>query len=74
MGVSIVPNRLPIVELSIAIAYNSNILIIEIIPFLSPVLITSLPPIARTTKAAVDTGDGNVPNAFILKISTHVRR
>jgi hypothetical protein len=28
---------------------------------------TSFPPIARTTKAAVDTGDGKVPNAFSLK-------
>lgn len=27
---------------------------------------TSFPPIARTTKAAVETGDGKVPNALIL--------
>ena len=30
---------------------------------------TSFPPIARTTNAAVETGDGKVPNTLILQMN-----
>lgn len=66
MGVNIVPNKLPRVELSIAIAYNSKFFFNNNRRNYSFVR-TSFPPIARTAQAAVDTGDGSVPNAFILK-------
>jgi hypothetical protein len=32
-----------------------------------PYTLTSFPPIARTTNAAVETGHGNVPKALILE-------
>lgn len=59
------PNKLPIVEFNMAIAWNNktNSYFFSFSRF----CFTSFPPIARTTKAAVETGDGNVPKAFILK-------